>query len=506
MFFNTHPENHMAEIRTTHHFINKTGAMFWPGIAGAPVLLLIALMSINSRLNFDEGYNLQVPKNLLQFGVYGSQTLSGFKIFDPLISSGPLFLLPVALDLRIFGNGVIQARLVPIAFAILVLAALFSLSRRSNRGPGNVLACVLILVVQDAGYRLGTVVGDGAGIALILIGLMVWSYSEELQSIQLAVISGAIWGTAVWAKPSMIMAVFFICATLLVVLIRDPQRVNRKAMGASILVASIIGGAWFLVSHLSSAPRDSILFGDSSRLIQEQFDLHLSANLLRNLPVLLGSVSLAWLGAGVFNLVRLKVIAQSGHDHHATNWIAQVLPVGWILWFAFFNDTASYRHLFPAMIFGILPFTQAISAPVKSIWAKSVKATLVLLLVIAGIPVILSTAGWLTHLRDSQTALREQSKFAAYIAQLEPEAHIMGWGWFMAWDIAFLSNRTFGDLKAEATVPTSANTYLVITPTILSDPGTYNEVAAIIDRCKPDQVYDSGDYHLYHLKESCAVQ
>uniref|UniRef100_UPI00197B1654 hypothetical protein n=1 Tax=Microbacterium sp. K35 TaxID=2305440 RepID=UPI00197B1654 len=75
----------------------------------------------------DEAFNLTVPRNLLAGLGYASDgALSGSTItpFDPRISTGPVVLLPVAATLATGMDPVLAARLVPLAFWILLLAGL----------------------------------------------------------------------------------------------------------------------------------------------------------------------------------------------------------------------------------------------------------------------------------------------------------------------------------------------------------------------------------------------
>lgn len=75
----------------------------------------------------DEAFNLTVPRNLLAGLGYASDgALSGSTItpFDPRISTGPVVLLPVAATLATGMDPVLAARLVPLAFWVLLLAGL----------------------------------------------------------------------------------------------------------------------------------------------------------------------------------------------------------------------------------------------------------------------------------------------------------------------------------------------------------------------------------------------
>lgn len=90
--------------------------------------------SLGARLWEDEAFNLTVPRNLLAGLGYASDgALSGSTItlFDPRISTGPTVLLPVAAVLAFGADPVIGARMVPLAFWVLLIAGLAVLGRRA---------------------------------------------------------------------------------------------------------------------------------------------------------------------------------------------------------------------------------------------------------------------------------------------------------------------------------------------------------------------------------------
>lgn len=96
----------------------------------------------------DEAFNLTVPRNLLAGLGYASDgALSGSVItpFDPRISTGPVVLLPVAATLATGMEPVLAARLVPLAFWVLLLAGLWLLGRRIAGRWGALLAVTVPL-------------------------------------------------------------------------------------------------------------------------------------------------------------------------------------------------------------------------------------------------------------------------------------------------------------------------------------------------------------------------
>src|SRR5512145_1124704 len=61
---------------------------------------------------FDEGSHLHVPKTLVQYGVYADISSEGFRYYGPTIGVGPTVMLPIAGMFKLFGIGLLQARIV----------------------------------------------------------------------------------------------------------------------------------------------------------------------------------------------------------------------------------------------------------------------------------------------------------------------------------------------------------------------------------------------------------
>ncbi|MDQ0726324.1 hypothetical protein [Microbacterium sp. W4I20] len=104
----------------------------------------------------DEAFNLTVPRNLLAGLGYSSDgALSGSTItpFDPRISTGPVVLLPVALLLATGIDPVMAARLIPLAYWVLLLAGLVVIGRRiGGRWAALLAAAVPLAFTTSAGF------------------------------------------------------------------------------------------------------------------------------------------------------------------------------------------------------------------------------------------------------------------------------------------------------------------------------------------------------------------
>ena len=67
------------------------------------VLMVVgAVYTLTSYVGFDEAFNLQIPANLARRGEYAT-TYQGGQPFDPVITTGPTVLLPIALSFEFLG-------------------------------------------------------------------------------------------------------------------------------------------------------------------------------------------------------------------------------------------------------------------------------------------------------------------------------------------------------------------------------------------------------------------
>lgn len=162
-----------------------TGAVFW--------LLAAMLLAANVAVVWhslvvmplweDEAFNLTVPRNLLAGLGYASDgTLSGSTVmpFDVRISTGPVVLLPIAAIWATGVDMVIGARLVPVAYWIVLLAGVWLLGRRIAGRWGALAAAATAFAFNTTARPSpiqgpADVLGEIAAAALIVWALVLMS-------------------------------------------------------------------------------------------------------------------------------------------------------------------------------------------------------------------------------------------------------------------------------------------------------------------------------------------
>ena len=210
-----------------------SGIAFWILLALLIVANAIVMWHSLTVLRFweDEAFNLTVPRNLLAGLGYASDgTLSGSTLtpFDPRISTGPVVLLPVAGVLVLGVDPVIGARLVPLAYWVLLLAGLGVLGRRLVGRFGALVAVVLPLAFNTADsvspiQGPADLLGEIAAAALVVWALIVLPRRAWL--------AGLLLGLAVQAK---LIALLALPAFAVALFLLTPAAPFWRRLGATL--------------------------------------------------------------------------------------------------------------------------------------------------------------------------------------------------------------------------------------------------------------------------------
>lgn len=150
----------------------------------AAILLVMVNLPYAPRTWFDEGSHLHVPKTLVRYGEYAdiSATPDGgveFRYHGPTIGIGPTIMLPVAAVYQIFGVGLLQGRLVIVAYFLIAIGAGYLLARRMYGLWPGLLALALLLASRSINYEglieYGRqVLGEAPGMAFVFLGMLAW--------------------------------------------------------------------------------------------------------------------------------------------------------------------------------------------------------------------------------------------------------------------------------------------------------------------------------------------
>ena len=174
-------------------------------VLGISFLLLIVALDTYPHIWFDEGYKANAGYTLATYGVYGTHTIDGFIPFDPGISSGPADLVALAISFKLFGPGIVQARLISVMFTLIAVFSLHQIAEfLYGRRPALFILLLMLAVpaLGDAGFILvgRQILGEPAALGMIALGLWFWFKSWHTENGWWSVLGGLVIGLGLLSK------------------------------------------------------------------------------------------------------------------------------------------------------------------------------------------------------------------------------------------------------------------------------------------------------------------
>ncbi|MER3457436.1 MAG: glycosyl transferase [Chloroflexota bacterium] len=217
------------------------------------IMLVVAVLTLSlvnlpywRRTWFDEGSHLLVPKTLVQFGRYAYISSEGFRTYGPTLSVGPTVMLPIALVFKLFGIGLIQARLVMVAYLLLTFVLAYRLTRHLYGSTVALMAGFLLLTsrgvnILEYGRQ---VLGEVPALFFWLAGVLLW-FRPEMKLRRIA--SGIFFGLAMITKNQIALV---IPPTLVVVWGLNAlyyRRLRHADFALPLMIALGIYGTWMAI-------------------------------------------------------------------------------------------------------------------------------------------------------------------------------------------------------------------------------------------------------------------
>ncbi|MCS7183430.1 MAG: hypothetical protein NZ869_10025, partial [Thermoanaerobaculum sp.] len=158
------------------------------GLVFLAALTMLLWQSRNAPLSVDEGYNLEVVDNLARNGLYASygnrrldanwslpkffdlQPSNIFKpwLFDPRITTGPVVLLPLALNWALFPGSFLALHAVMVAFFLLGLWATWHLTPEGSGRLLGFFGASALFSTLWFNFRPNAIIGEIPAISLVL--------------------------------------------------------------------------------------------------------------------------------------------------------------------------------------------------------------------------------------------------------------------------------------------------------------------------------------------------
>jgi hypothetical protein len=435
------------------------GLIVWAGIFHAP-------------MNYDEGYNLQIPVNLAAKGLYATDgALHGGHVtpFDVYISTGPTVLLPVAGLFALFGPHLWLARLVPTSgYLMLLLGGWRTGSRLSGRVGGLAVLAAILGVNAMADWPVSSVPGTGAVLGeYSSAAFLLWAAAFISNRPRLA---GVLIGLATLTKlvaglalPGFVLAVFLVRG-------RQAWRDSTKTSARLVSGALLPLLAWQLVEVAVLGPDgyrrhvyDFMLFfsGAGSGLAGGRSG-GLPSRLLSLSQTLNGP---AWLLSARRRLVGLGSRSSLPGDRattYETLAAMYVTSVGSVVWWLFMEGQSWVRHLIPALMLAVTAVTVTAVLLLRP-WMLSDRrgGTVVCLLLAAWLAVpVVARAHDAVH--PPGQSLAEQQQAATALRRLNQQPHHDGWG--QNPELMFLAGRVSRPLSARGGLLVVSDMYLEVSP------------------------------------------
>lgn len=214
------------------------------------VLCLVLFLSLVNLTEFpvtwfDEGSHLHVPKTLVRFGVYADYSSEGFRYYGPTVGVGPTVFLPIALVFKMFGIGLLQARIVMVIFLLLLLYVFYRLGVTLLGENYALLAMILLLGSQSSNViEYGRqVLGEVPGMLFVLAAIFLWFREwEKPRNLQLLLV-GLLFGFAMVTKYQYVIIVVPVIGISWLVNLLYYRSIPQR----SFIVPGILAGAVMLL-------------------------------------------------------------------------------------------------------------------------------------------------------------------------------------------------------------------------------------------------------------------
>lgn len=261
--------------------------LFLAVILASVTLFSFSALTTKPRIWIDEAKSIELARNFLNFGKLNIQIAPGeFTDFPEILqSTGYPVTVPLAIFFKLFGYGLVQARIYMLGWMLAALGAVFLLGKRFF-GDSSAALAVLLIASFASFYDSGrTVVGEIPGFVFLALGLYLWLERGSYFS------AGFWWGLAVVTKPSVFT--WIIPAITLIFLFERRDFFKRIfAVGAGMLPAAL--GWIFLVLE---KPLSRSSWANILNFYQNPYHApSLLENVLTNLSGALYSTTLVYFG------------------------------------------------------------------------------------------------------------------------------------------------------------------------------------------------------------------
>lgn len=218
--------------------------------AACLVLLFLSLYRLGDYplTWFDEGSHLHVPKALVMYGAYADYSSEGFRYYGPTNGVGATVMLPIAGMFKLFGIGLLQARLFMVVY---LLAALYLFYRLAVQLGGEQMAwAAVFFLVASRGVLIieygRQVLGEVPALAFLLGGLLAWWNGWQKPAWRSYLLAGLLFGLSTVTKSQFLLVVGPVLVLAWIANMIYYRLLPHRAFIVPGLVTGFLFGAWQL--------------------------------------------------------------------------------------------------------------------------------------------------------------------------------------------------------------------------------------------------------------------
>ena len=330
------------------------------------ILVFFAAISFMNLTEFpltwyDEGSHLHVPKALIKYGEYADISSEGVRYYGPTQGIGPTVIIPIAFAFKLFGIGLLQARVVMVLYMIAAIFAFYKLARQFGNMTFAVIALLLVLSSRGVSFiEYGRqVLGEVPGIFFIILGLSFWFVNWGRHHTRTLVLIGVLFGFGIITKYQYLLIFLPWIFSIWLLNVLYYKTTSHRTFIIPGVVATFCFILWQLLSLVYLGPAT---IGENLRLLSEASAgaaFVFSPNLmirgikeLLSLKVFMGAM-LPFLFYGAF--VSLP------RDERGQKWgVVFVLVAINLIWYIF-ASISWLRYAFPALVLSSLLITKFFS-------------------------------------------------------------------------------------------------------------------------------------------------
>jgi 4-amino-4-deoxy-L-arabinose transferase-like glycosyltransferase len=395
---------------------------------------------------FDEGWYLQIPRNLVLYGQYAPLSAEGFRAADTVLSVAPTLYLPVAAAFKLAGIGFFQARVVMLGY-LLGASVAFYLAARRAYGPTVAVVALYLFIFRleddpfTSTFYLGRqVMGEVPALGFLLAGGLLWFRALEtpVRRGGWLVGAGLLLGLAAITKLQFIL---LILPTLLATGLIAQLYWRERTFGPAVIAAGICLGSlalWYgVLRFIMGAENFTVLLRDLASASSPQVRVSSWVAMVHGAKFLLRSTFLIVGGPGLLYALGVGIRRKRPNVPALFLFCFVGVALGWYLlasvgWARYAYPFLAVSNLFIARLLvdlgdGFRFARREAGTPASAGWARAL-AVLVMV-------VVLPWGNFRLLARDLVAPDRSLEQFNAYLqAHVPAGAVIETW----EWEVAFL--------------------------------------------------------------------